>query len=101
MRKNEKGVLQRIVPVFQIQSLLLYITGSVYGSTTLVDLGRFLSFLIYTQSLELLEWGISLSQGRYLHTEQHKYRNAHRHPCLEWDSKPRSQCLSGRRQFMP
>jgi hypothetical protein len=28
-------------------------------------------------------WGISTSQGRYLHTEQHKDRiNAHRHPCL-------------------
>jgi hypothetical protein len=29
-----------------------------------------------------------LSQGRYL---------THRHPCLQWDSNPRSQCLSGRR----
>jgi hypothetical protein len=38
----------------------------------------------------LLEWGISPSQGRYLHTGQHKHRiNAHRHPCLEWDSNPR------------
>jgi hypothetical protein len=35
----------------------------------------------------LLGRGISPSQGRYLHTEQHKRRiNAHRHPCLEWDS---------------
>jgi hypothetical protein len=25
----------------------------------------------------------------------------HRHPCLEWDSNPRSQCWSNRRQFMP
>jgi hypothetical protein len=25
--------------------------------------------------------------------------NAHRHPCLEWDSNPRLQCLSGQRQF--
>jgi hypothetical protein len=45
--------------------------------------------------------GISPSQGRYLHTEQHKHGiNAHRHPCLEWDSNVRSQCLSGRRRFM-
>jgi hypothetical protein len=36
------------------------------------------------------------------HTEQHKHRiNAHRHPCLEWDSNPRSQLSSERRQFMP
>jgi hypothetical protein len=28
---------------------------------------------------------ISPSQGRYLHTEQHKHRiRAHRYPCLEW-----------------
>jgi hypothetical protein len=42
-----------------------------------------------TQSVGLLRRGISLSQGRYLHTEQHKHRiNAHRYPCLEWDSIP-------------
>jgi hypothetical protein len=36
------------------------------------------------------------------HTGQHKHRiNAHRHPRLKWDSNKRSQCLSGRRRFMP
>jgi hypothetical protein len=50
----------------------------------------------------LLGRGISPSQGRYLHTEQHRHReNAYRHPCLEWDSNPRSQRSSERRQFMP
>jgi hypothetical protein len=45
---------------------------------------------------------ISQSQGRYLHSEQHKHRiNANRHPCLEWDSNPRSQRSSERRKFMP
>jgi hypothetical protein len=40
-----------------------------------------------TQPVGLLGWGISLSQSRYLHTKQHKHRiNAHRHPCLAWDS---------------
>jgi hypothetical protein len=35
-------------------------------------------FLNPTQSVELLGRGISPSQGRYLHTEQHKHRiNAH------------------------
>jgi hypothetical protein len=48
------------------------------ASTALVDLGRFFSFLIYTQLVGLLGRGISPSQGRYLHTEQHKHRiNAH------------------------
>jgi hypothetical protein len=45
---------------------------SIYGSTALVDLGRFFSFLIYTQSAGLLGRGISPSQGCYLHTEQYK-----------------------------
>jgi hypothetical protein len=44
---------------------------SVYGSTALVDLGRFFSFLIYTQSVRLLWRGISSSQDRYIHTEKH------------------------------
>jgi hypothetical protein len=30
---------------------------SIYGSTVLVDLGRFLSLLIYIQSVGLLGWG--------------------------------------------
>jgi hypothetical protein len=37
-----------------------------------------------------------------LYTEQHRINaHRHRHPCLKWDSNPWSQCLSGRRQFMP
>jgi hypothetical protein len=47
---------------------------SIYGFTALVDLGRFFSFLIYTQSLGLFGRGFSPSQGRYLHTDQHKHR---------------------------
>jgi hypothetical protein len=48
-----------------------------------LDPGRFFSILIYTQTVGLLGRGISPSQGRYLHTEQHKHRiNAHRHLCF-------------------
>jgi hypothetical protein len=75
---------------------------SIYGSTALVDFGRFFSVLIHTQTAGLLGRGIRPSQGRYLHTEQHKHRiNAYSQPCLEWDSNPRFQCSSGRRKFMP
>jgi hypothetical protein len=65
-----------------------------------LDLGRFFSFSIF-YTVDMIPWlGISPSQGRYLPTERHKHRiNAHRHPCLKWDSSPRSQCLSGRRQL--
>jgi hypothetical protein len=46
--------------------------------------------------------GISSPQCRYLHTDEHTHRrNAHRHPCLEWNSNPQSQCSNGRRRFMP
>jgi hypothetical protein len=55
----------------------------------LLDLGSFFSFSIYTQSVGLLGQGISLSQGRYLHTGQHKHRiKAHTQPRLEWYSNP-------------
>jgi hypothetical protein len=47
---------------------------STSGSMALVDLGRFFSFLIYTQSVGLFGRGISPSQGRNLHTKQHKHR---------------------------
>jgi hypothetical protein len=57
---------------------------------------------LFTQSVGPLGRRISPSQGRYLHTGQYKYRiNAHRHPCLKWDSTPRSQRSNERRQFMP
>jgi hypothetical protein len=57
---------------------------------------------LFTQSVWLLGWGITLSQGRNLHVGQHKHRiNVHRYPCLKWDSNSRSQCLRRRRQFMP
>jgi hypothetical protein len=83
-------------------SVCLPIYLSTYGSIALVDLGRFFSFLIYTQSVGPLGRGISSSQRRYLHAEQRKHRtNAHRHPCLEWKSNPRFQCSNRPRRFMP
>jgi hypothetical protein len=86
--------------VFTLTEILLFF---LYGSTTFWTLAAFSVSESYTQSVGLLEWGISPSQGRFLHTDQHKHRiNAFRHPCFEWDSNlKRSQCSSGRRQFMP
>jgi hypothetical protein len=57
---------------FESVCLSLYL--SIHGFTALLYLCRFFIFLIYTQSVGLLERGISPSQGRYLHPEQHKYR---------------------------
>jgi hypothetical protein len=49
-----------------IESLPIYLW--LYSPS--VDLGRFFTFLIYTQTAGLLERGIPTSQGRYLHPEQ-------------------------------
>jgi hypothetical protein len=74
----------------------------IYVSTALVNLGRFFSFLIHTHSVGLLGRGISPSQSRYLHTEQHNHKiNANSHPWLKWDSNPWSQCSKGQKRFMP
>jgi hypothetical protein len=46
--------------------------------SSLLGPGLFFSFVIYTQSVGLLERVISALKGRYLHTGQHKHRiNAH------------------------
>jgi hypothetical protein len=66
--------------------------------------GQFFSFVIvFTQSVGLLGRVISPSQGRYLHTGQHKHRiNAHTDiHAFEWDSNVLSQRSSERRQLMP
>jgi hypothetical protein len=71
---------------------------SIYSSTALVDL-QLLN--LSTESIGLPGQGMSPSQGRYLHTGQHKNRiNAHKYSCLEWDSKTRALCSTGRRRFI-
>jgi hypothetical protein len=82
--------------------LSIYLSIYLWLYSTLSGLGRFFNFLIFTQSVGYPEQGTSPTQGCYLYTGQHKHRiNAHRHPCLKWNSNPRSQCFSGRRWFMP
>jgi hypothetical protein len=58
-------------------------------------------FLNRRQSVGLLGWVISSSQGLYLYTntEKRTYTNT-KHPCFEWDSNPRSRLPSERRQYI-
>jgi hypothetical protein len=58
-----------------------------------------LQFLNHRQSIGLLGRGISPTQSRYLHRTT-QTQNKRKHPCLEWDSNPRFQRLSGRKYFM-
>jgi hypothetical protein len=55
----------------------------------------------YRQLVGLLGRGISPSQGRYLRRTTQTQEHPDIHPCLEWDSNSRSQCLSGRSYFVP
>jgi hypothetical protein len=60
----------------------------------------YFSFLNLRHSVGFLGRGISTSQSRYLHrTTQTKNKRRHT-SMLEWNSNPRSQCSSERRQFM-
>jgi hypothetical protein len=72
---------------------ILYICGSI----VLVDLARFFSFLNYTQLVGLTGRRISQSQGRYLHTKQHKQNKRTQTSMSRMRFEPRSQCSSGRR----
>jgi hypothetical protein len=86
------------------QSTQCYLVTDVSPTMALQPLWILAAFsvsLSYTQSIGLLGQGIRRPQARYLHTVQHKHRiNAHRHACFEWDSKPRSQCLTGRKRWL-
>jgi hypothetical protein len=97
---------QRIV---NLNNLLIFYLNAALNRHNLIslwlftplDLGCFLSFLIlYT--VRKIPWTRDQpSQGRYLHTEQHKHRiNAHTRRCLEWNSNLRPLCSRQRRQFM-
>jgi hypothetical protein len=71
-------------PLHCIETIYLSICPSIYGSTTLVDLGRLFSFLILYTVGRIPWMGISPLQGRYLDTGQPKHRiNAQRHSCLK------------------
>jgi hypothetical protein len=89
------ATLMNIIVFLDVTPCILVVTYQVtwndisedHLSAALVDLDHFFSFLIYRQSVGLFGLGMSTLQGYYLHTEQHKHRkNAHRYPCLEWDS---------------
>jgi hypothetical protein len=87
------------LPIYLSSYLSIYLSMALQPFVEPWPLFQFLD--LFTQSAGLLGWGISLLQGRYLHTGQHNYRiSAHRYPCLKWDSNPRSQSLKGRREFI-
>jgi hypothetical protein len=85
------------LPVCLSISLSIYLSLYLSIYIPFLNLGRFLSFLIFC-TVGRTPWARDQPVARLLSTHR---INAHWHPCLEWDSKPRSQCSSRRRQFMP
>jgi hypothetical protein len=71
-----------------------------YSEKTLLDLYRFFSFLIFHTVHKTLWKGdqpIARPLPAHTHTVQHRHRiNAYRHPCLKWNSNPRSSVLARR-----
>jgi hypothetical protein len=55
----------------------------------------------YTQSVGVLGRGSARCKATTCIQDSTNTLNAHRHQCLKWDLNQRSQCLTGRRQFMP
>jgi hypothetical protein len=83
---------------FQLLLLPLEHTANVKCSVSLQSLD------LFRQSVGLLGWVISPSQGLYLHIGQQRKTHTHthtKHPCTKWDSNTGSQRPSERRQFMP
>jgi hypothetical protein len=72
---NMRHMSTKFMPLATPRSAVSFIVSlyglSIYGSTALVDVGCYFSFLMYTQSVGFLGRGISPSQGRSLHTKQH------------------------------
>jgi hypothetical protein len=71
----------------------------------LLGLGLFFSFVIFFYTVGRTPWTSDQPVARPLPTRRttqtQNTRKQYRHPCLEWDSNPRSQSSSERTQFMP
>jgi hypothetical protein len=82
----------------QLKSLSLSLSSCCSHLEHRASMKRFVSVqFLNPKTVGRSPWtGISPSQGRYLHKQ-----NKRIYACLEWDSSPRSQCLSERRRFMP
>jgi hypothetical protein len=87
--------------VYILQKRLHSLSIYLWLYSHLFDLGHFFSSLIvYTVGRN--PWPGDQPVARPPPAQDNTNRiNAHRHRCLKWDSNIRSQCLSGRRQFMP
>jgi hypothetical protein len=83
------------VTIIIIIIIIIINNGSIVFYWTLAAFSAFCA-----QSVELLGWGISPSQDRYLHRTTLILYKIHRHPSLLWDSNPHPQCTVCRASWM-
>jgi hypothetical protein len=84
--------------------LLLLLLLLLWLYSPLLDLGHFFSFLILFTVGRIPCTGDQTVAGllpTHKTTQTQNKRTQYRHQCLEWDSNPRSQRSSERKQFMP
>jgi hypothetical protein len=82
--------------------LSIYLSTYLWLYDPLLDLGRSFSFL-FLYTVGRTPWTANQPVARPLpthRTPQTQNKCIHRHPCLEWNSNPRSRRSSERRQFM-
>jgi hypothetical protein len=99
MAVNVKStVLWEVMPYF-----FLWLYSPIQALAATKKLSVSLQLLDLGQSVGLLGWVISSSQGLHLYTntEKRKHNTNTKHPCPEWNSNPWSLRPSERRQFMP
>jgi hypothetical protein len=89
-----KHIKCRWVINFTIQSIIfIYLSMALQPLLGSWPLFSFLNF--YTVIRTVWTGDQPVARPLPTHTGQHEHRiNAHRHPCLEWESNPRSRCSS-------
>jgi hypothetical protein len=89
-----------IVNLFSCEELITVVLPNLILITTLIKC--FWLFIRHIHDCHLfLEAVFSIRNLRTYRTTQTQKKLTHKHPCLEWDSNPRSHCSSERRQFTP
>jgi hypothetical protein len=74
---------------------------SIIRSLGLFRFRNFLKLMNLLRQLASLDEGLARRKASTYTQDNTTQKNADIHPCLEWGSNSRSQCSSGRRQYVP
>jgi hypothetical protein len=85
-------------------AICVWVHSFINGSTAICSALTSSSVLLFLYTAGRTPWTGDQPVAKPLPTQritQTQNKRTHRHPCLEWNSNPRSQRSSERRQFMP